>query len=183
MTHFKRSLVIILSLLFFLQCSEEESNNDIEVNLNPKSPIVFLSPLGITIGDTEKTIQPPSFNFYLQLINKTKENLFIVAVSFTLTGTKQGKIFEGKTFSLSPSDILDANGDPRTLTIADLAAGDTFDTENPIFVESIPNAEKGDADSFVYTINGIVEAYTGESISKPNRNVRKRFSFVTSPPN
>lgn len=106
-----------------------------------------------------------------------------MAVTFKLTGTKGGVPFEGKSFSLSPSDVLDNNGDPRKLNIAELSPGGEFSTADPIFVESLPDAEQGAADSFVFTVEGIVEAYTGESISRPNRNIRRRFSFITAPPN
>lgn len=174
----------LLCLIFLVQCGEEADDSGVDVSLSPTSPVVFLSPLGVTVGGKDKTIAPPSFRFFMKIKNSSSsENLYIVAVTFTLTGTKKGVPFEGKKFAIAPSDIFDSNGDPRKLNIAELLPGQEFETEDPIFVEALPKVEDGSSDSYAYTIEGIVEAYTGKTSSEPDKNVRKRFTFVTSSPN
>ena len=180
----KKLFLYIFCLFFLAQCSEDDSASDVEVSLSPTSPVVFLSPLGVTVGGVERTIAPPSIRFFMRIKNNSNsENLYVVAVTFTLSGTRQGVPFEGKKFALSPSDILDSNGDPRKLNIAELQPGDQFETQDPVFVPALPKVEDGGADSYVFTIEGVVEAYTGSSSSEPDKNIRKRFTFVTSVPN
>ena len=153
----------ILITITNLQCSDDETKN-IQVNLSPSSPVVFLSTIPITVNGEEVTIPAPWIQFYMNIENRTGEPLYVLAVNFEVSALVGGVDTVVNDTAIGPGDVFDSNGDPRTTTIVDMSADGDYTFSNPIFISGLPDAEEGASDSFVFTVRGTIEAYTGEKV-------------------
>lgn len=165
-----------------LQCGDSSTQDDVKVYLGPTTqPQVFLAPITVNTADGERSLTPPWISFQLKVDNLTGETLYILGISFVIKYTNKGVFETGKTEAFEPSNFRDSNNDPLTNFIAEIPADGSFEPEVIFYLDSLPNPEEDQADSFVYTIEGYIEGYTG-TIFEPNRNIRKRFNFTTKQP-
>lgn len=184
MKYIFRGLLFIWFTFNLAQCGESgDSNKDLKVYLAPSQPTVFLSDITVTTSTGEVSVEAPWVSFQMAADNLTDETLFIVGITFIVNFTNKGELQTGIESTYEPSDFLDEENNPRTTFIAQIPANGKFEPKIIFYLSSLPNADKGEADSFGFNVTGIIEAYTGTSAFTPNRNIRKKFTFTTKQPN
>ncbi|MCB9026154.1 MAG: hypothetical protein H6625_07560 [Bdellovibrionaceae bacterium] len=182
MNYILRSLLLLWFTLSLAQCGETtDSDKDLKIYLAPQKPDVHLVPITVTTNGGETKLTPPWFKFQMKAENFTGETLYILGLTFIVNFTKNGEIQPPIERIYQPSDFSDADGNPLTEFIAQVSDKGFFEPKIFFYIDSLPDAATGGADSFVYSITGIIEGFTGTTYN-PNRNIRKRFNFTTKQP-
>ena len=180
---FSRHLLVITFALFTIQCGQEGASSQLGVALNPTRPEVKLYDRPVNVGTPfERQLTNPWIGFNMQLTNNTGSNLFIIALTFKVISTKEGKSVESTSYGLNPENFLDANGDPQTQFITELGTTDAtkvFKTGN-IYIDGLPNANKKEADSFFFRIEGEIEALVGPDVNNPTDGFTKKIQINTT---
>ena len=187
MRYFWKFLLLVFIALTTAQCGDAggDGSSDIEVFLGPANPTVFLSDITISTTSGDQTVTAPWIAFRMKLQNLTDSQLNVLGISFSLSYIKGGGLQEtSDVATFTPGDFLDSNGKARTDFIIQLPAGGSEEIAETFFIESLPDAEGDDADSFIFTITGSIEAYTGTNVfDEDTRNIRRKFTFTTQQPN
>lgn len=195
-----------LAMIFFmglgvLRCGAKGKSADVDFSVTPDSPIVITG--DFKVGD--KTVKAPWFSFGGTVTNNSDEEVTIVALEMTVTGTTINGGFISKNVTVTPSDFDfsvacndDTTWQSAFVSFGTYASGQSADLQLPatptapadcagvvsasyeakIFVGSNPSKDGDQVSSYNFTVYAKPLGWFG-SYNKPTARFEKNIVFMT----